>query len=107
MNLIKLAMAILLAAAVVYIALVLMKRSRSDSSRLDLEDLLLGDDGKMSKAAAVMMGAFAMTTWLMIFLTLNNKMTEGYLAIYVGAWIAPSVARLITAPRAGGQEKGA
>lgn len=103
MNLIKLAMAILLACVIVYIAFVLVKRSRSSNSALNLEDLLLGDDGKMSKAAAVMMGSFAMTTWLMIYLTLNNKMTEGYLSIYVGAWIVPSVVKLIKGPSPGAQ----
>ena len=73
----------------------LLKRDRSNSSRLNLDDLLLGDDGKISKAAAVMLGAFIATTWMMVYLTLQGKMTEGYLGIYVAAWIAPTVTRLV------------
>lgn len=102
MNLIKLAMAIILAVLFLAIAFTLMRKSRDLHSRIDLEDLLIGDDGKLSKAAAVMMGAFAMTTWLMIYLTLNGKMTEGYLSIYVGAWIVPTVVKLIKGPESQG-----
>jgi hypothetical protein len=91
-KILMIAALILVITAIIY---VLIKRDRSIASHINLEDLLLGEDGKLSKAAAVMMGAFAMTTWLMVYLTLGNKMTEGYLAIYVGAWIAPTVARLI------------
>lgn len=72
----------------------LIRRSRKVESKIDLDDLVLGDDGKLSKAATVMLGAFGLTTWLMVYLALNGKMTEGYLAIYVGAWIAPTVTKL-------------
>ena len=97
MNQTKIFMAAILVVVVASIIFVLVKRDRSIASAINLEDLLLGDDGKLSKAAAVMMGAFAMTTWLMVYLALNAKMTEGYLAIYVGAWIAPTVTKLIIA----------
>lgn len=97
MNQIKILMIAALILAIIAIVYVLIKRDRSSVSDINLEDLLLGDDGKLSKAAAVMMGAFIMTTWLMVYLALGSKMTEGYLAIYVGAWIAPTVTRLIIA----------
>jgi hypothetical protein len=78
----------------------LAKRDRSTASRLNFDDLLLGEDGRMSKAAVVMLGAFAMTTWLMIYLALTDHMSEGYLVIYVGAWITPTVAKLFaTSPK--------
>lgn len=95
MNPTKILMTVALVIVIAAIIFVLIKRDRSSSSQINLEDLLIGDDGKLSKAAAVMLGAFAMTTWLMVYLALGGKMTEGYLAIYVGAWIAPTVARLI------------
>lgn len=97
MNYTKILMVAVLLTTVFSIVGMLIRRDRSTVSAINLEDLLLGEDGKLSKAAAVMMGAFAMTTWLMVYLTLNAKMTEGYLAIYVGAWIAPTVTRLIMA----------
>jgi hypothetical protein len=78
----------------------LVNRDKSAGSRLLLDDLLLGDDGKWSKAATVMLGAFSVTTWMMVYLTLRDKITEGYLGIYVAAWIAPTVTRLVTGPKA-------
>jgi hypothetical protein len=95
MNYTKLLMVMALILLTAGLTAALVRRDRSSSSGVNLEDLLLGDDGKLSKAAAVMMGAFAMTTWLMVYLALSGKMTEGYLAIYVGAWIAPTVTKLI------------
>lgn len=92
----KLGMVLALCLIVALISFVLWRRDRSAASKIDLEDLLLGDDGKLSKAAAIMMGAFAFTTWMMGYLTLMGKMTEGYAAIYVGAWITPTVVKLVT-----------
>lgn len=71
------------------------KRDKSEASKLNLDDLLLGDDGRMSKAAAVMFGAFGLTTWMMVVLTLRDKMSEGYFGLYSAAWITPTVAALI------------
>lgn len=85
------ALAVLLVVAVIS----LRRRDRCSSSPLKLEDLLLGDDGRLSKAAAVMMGAFALTSWAIAYLALNDKLTEGYFAAYLGAWVAPTVTALI------------
>lgn len=91
-KIVMIAVMVIIIAALIFS---LIKRDRSISSKINLEDLLIGEDDKVSKAAAVMMGAFAMTTWLMVYLAMSGKMTEGYLAIYVGAWIAPTVTKLI------------
>lgn len=94
----KLIAALALLLVILVISWMLHRHDRDTASRLNLEDLLIGDDGRLSKAAAVMMGAFGLTTWLMAYLALTGKMTEGYLAIYVGAWIAPTVAVIIKKP---------
>lgn len=94
----KIYMTIALLVMIGLVVLTLLHSNRSFTSKLNLEDLLLGEDGKISKAAAVMMGSFLMTTWLMIYLTLNGKMTEGYFTIYCGAWIIPTVTKLIKGP---------
>lgn len=94
----KLIAASVLIIVILIVGWLLHRRDADDKSKLNLEDLLLGEDGRLSKAAAVMMGAFALTTWLMAYLALTGKMTEGYLAIYVGAWIAPTVTTLIKRP---------
>ncbi len=84
----------------IYIGRVLIRLSRQPDqvSKINLEDLLLGDDGKMSKSAFVMMIALITTTWMMIYLTMAGQMTEGYFGLYSTAWIVPTVARLIWNP---------
>lgn len=94
MNL-KLAMIVILAILLIVFMVSLVRRARCASSRISLDDLLIGEDGRLSKAAAVMMGAFAMTTWLIVYLALTGKITEGYFTAYLGAWVAPTVARVI------------
>jgi hypothetical protein len=63
---------------------------------------LFSENGRASKGAVVMLGAFAATTWFFVYYTLAEKMTEGYFGLYAAAWIAPVVARMVTnAPPAG------
>ena len=87
--------AVSLAIVVLLLVFGLLRRSKMINSAIDIDDLLLGDDGKISKAAAVMMGSFILTSWIMVKLTLTEHMTEGYLTVYVGAWIVPAVTKLI------------
>lgn len=96
----KVIMALLFALAVLLIWRALAHRSTLAISNIDLDDLLLGEDGRLSKAAAVMMGAFGVTTWIMVYMTLQGKMTEGYFAAYMAAWVGPTVTKLIVGARA-------
>jgi hypothetical protein len=73
----------------------LLRRDRDEASKISFDDLLLDPDGRMSKSAIVMFGSFAMTTWVIIYLTLAGKMTEGYMGLYLTAWVAPAVTKLI------------
>lgn len=90
---------------VIAIISVLWHRDKSSASKIDFDTLLLDVDGRMSKSAIVMFGSFGMTTWMMVFLTLEGKMSEGYLTIYGGLWIIPAVTKLIkgTPPPSGAQ----
>jgi len=94
-ELAKYIMPAVLALLVLLIARTLLRRDKDSASKINLEDLLLGDDGKLSKGAIVLLGAFAMTTWLMVYLALTGKMTEGYFGLYGTLWIAPVCVRLI------------
>lgn len=91
----KVGMTISLLLILLFIVRVMFRRDKDPESKINLDDLLIGDDGKVSKAAVVLLGAFLMTTWVIIHLTLMDKLTEGYLTIYAGAWIAPTVTKLI------------
>lgn len=57
---------------------------------------LLMENGKVSKSSAVFMGTFAVTSWVMISLTLDGKMTEGYLGAYGAMWVAPIISRMFS-----------
>lgn len=85
--------------ALLLVALLIMRaltrRDKDNASLINLEDLLIGDDGKISKAAAVMFGAFALSTWVIVYLTTSGKLTEGYFTAYLAAWVAPTVTKLV------------
>lgn len=73
----------------------LERRSKDKKSRINLDDLLIGDDGKASKAAFVMHGSFVVTSWIVIYQTLNKSISDITFAAYVGAWVVPAVSRII------------
>jgi hypothetical protein len=84
-----------LAISIVAILWLLERRNKSAASKIHLDDLLIGQDGKASKAAFVMGGSFIVTTWVIIFQTLNKTLTDTTFAAYVGAWVLPAVTALI------------
>jgi len=94
MNL-KLVMMVVLGIVLIVAVISLRRRDRCSSSAIKLEDLLIGEDGRLSKAAAVMMGSFALTSWVIAYLAVNDKLTEGYFTAYVAAWVAPTVTALV------------
>lgn len=75
----------------------LTRHSKNSSSTFSFDDLLT-ENGKTSKAACVMFGAFALTTWCIVFLAVNEKLTEGYFTAYLAAWVAPTVAKILKGP---------
>jgi len=91
-------MLLVLALLVLLIMWALARRNKNQASKISLDDLLIGDDGKMSSPKAVMFGSFAMTTWTIIYLTINDKLTETYFGAYLAAWVVPAVTALIKRP---------
>lgn len=85
----------ILAIAVLLILWTLERRSKSNESKFHFDDLLLDENGKTSKAACVMFGSFGVTTWCIVYLAANDKLTEGYFGAYLTAWVAPIVANII------------
>lgn len=77
--------------------LVLLSMWRAHRSRLvdfNLFDLLT-ENGKVSKIAVSYMLVLGVTTWVIIWLTVRDKLTEGYFAAYGGLWVAPLVAKVV------------
>jgi hypothetical protein len=91
----KVIMSVVLVGMVVAALWTITRRDRNSRSGIKWDDLLLGEDGRLSKAAVVMMGAFALTTWMMVYLTLTDKMSEGYFTIFGALWATPAVTKLI------------
>lgn len=73
----------------------LERRNKDKKSKINLDDLLVGDDGKASKAAFVMHGSFVLTSWVVIYQTLNKTLTDMTFGLYVASWVAPTVTKLI------------
>lgn len=82
-----------LVVALVSVAWYLIGRSRSRSSRIDLEDLLLGDDARFSTSKLVLLGSWMMATWLIVYLAVSDKLTEGYFGLYTAAFVVPTIAQ--------------
>lgn len=73
-----------------------MYRAQRDKKfkEFNLFDLLM-EHGRLSRIACVFLGSFLTTSWIMVRLTLDGKMTEGYLAGYGALWVAPIVAKIL------------
>lgn len=84
-------------AALLIVALVILwsfyRAQRDPDFRFDLFDLLM-ENGKVSRIAFAFMCTLGCTTFLMVRLTIDGKMTEGYFGLYSASWIAPIIAKL-------------
>lgn len=89
--------ALLVALAVALaVAITLRKMHADPTSTFDLRDLLM-ENGRVSKAAAVMMGSFVLTSWVLAYCTLTDKHVEVIFGLYIATWVTPVLARLIKA----------
>lgn len=89
--------AILLALLALAAALVLWSMWRAHRSRLldfNLFDLIT-ENGRVSKIAVSYMLVLGVTTWVIVWLTVRDKLTEGYFTAYGALWVAPLVAKVV------------
>lgn len=88
-------------AALLIVALVVAwsfyRAHRNKDFTFNVFDLIM-ENGKLSKIACLVMGAFIVHTWIMVRLTFDLKMTEGYLTIYGATWAAPLIVRMFSKP---------
>ena len=84
-------------AALLIVSLVILwsfyRAQRDPEFHFDLFDLLM-ENGKVSRLAFAFMCTLGVTSFLMIRLTIDQRMTEGYFGLYSAAWIAPIIAKL-------------
>lgn len=93
-------------AALLIVALVIAwsvyrAHTRKDSGfdAFNVLDLLM-EGGRVSRLACAFMVTLVVTSWIMVRLTLDAKMTEGYIIGYGGMWVAPIIAKLFSGPPA-------
>lgn len=57
---------------------------------------LLTENGKASKTAVILLGAFVSTTWAFLYSTLETGEADSTLLLtYGGLWVAPILARIL------------
>lgn len=56
---------------------------------------LIMENGRVSKIAVAFMGVLMVTTWIMVDLQVNGKLTEGYFTIYGTMWVSPLIAKVV------------
>lgn len=93
MNITDIYMYIVLASFAALVAISLWRLQRRPGNDFDMLDLLM-ENGRVSRLACAFALALAVTSWIMIKLTVDSKMTEGYLGIYGSMWVAPILTRM-------------
>ena len=87
--------------ALLIIALVIAwsvyRAHRNQENTFDVFDLLM-ENGRLSRIACAFMVTLIATTWIMVRLTFDGKMTEGYFIGYGGMWVAPIIAKMFGTP---------
>ena len=88
----------LLALALVSIGYII-RQSRDGNSPLALEDLLLerGPDGtkQLSKIAFYLLGAFVVSSWVVVHQTIIGTLTDVTFGAYTAAWVMPLLTKIV------------
>lgn len=83
-----------LAVAAALLIVTFWRAHRDTLAQFNAFDLIM-EEGRVNRIALCFMVAFAVTTWVIVFLALRDKLTEGYLTSYGIMWVAPLVTKVI------------
>ena len=90
--------ALLIVALVIAWSFYRAHRSKDGSfANVNLLDIIM-ENGRPSRIACAFMATLLVTSWVIVRLTIENKMTEGYFIGYGGMWVAPIIARMFGTP---------
>jgi hypothetical protein len=77
----------------------LIRQSRNGNSPIDIEDLLLerGPDGtkQLSKIAFYLLGAFLVSSWVVVYQLTLGTLTDVTFGAYLAAWVAPLITKIV------------
>jgi len=90
-NIPKTAFAVIIILLVI-LAIILAYRATHSTSRFSFEDAFLDENGKTSHARIAYFVALMVSTWAFTYMTMEDKLTEWFMTIYVGAWVIGGVA---------------
>ena len=93
----------ILLAAFAFIVLVSLWRFQRADNHFDLLDLLM-ENGRVSRLAAAFSVTLVITSWIMLKLAVDGKLTEGYLGIYGTMWVSPIIAKMFAVSPASDKE---
>lgn len=68
---------------------------RNSEFSFNVFDIIM-EGGRVSKTSCILMGSFFVISWIMIRLTLDGKMSEGYLGLYGAVCFSPVLVRIFT-----------
>ena len=69
------------------------RAQRNPNFAFDLFDLIM-ENGRVSKVAVAFMITLAVTSWIVLRMTIDGKMTELIFGAYGAMWVAPLCAKL-------------
>lgn len=71
---------------------ILWRAQKSRTSPIDLAHLLVDRDGHTSLRQAGECLALLVTSWIVLWLTVSDKLTEGIFGVYIVAWVLRTLA---------------
>ena len=83
----------LLAVIVAGVAVSFYRYQKNPDNTFNILDLMM-ENGRVSRLAVAFLLTLVVTSWVMIKLTVDGKMTEGYLMAFGGMWIAPIISKM-------------
>lgn len=86
--------AILLVLMIIIIAISLYITHRNCDTTFDLTDLITYK-GRVDNAKFCQIGAFFLSSWVIYYMTLNNRLTEWAFGLYMAAWVGARVASML------------
>lgn len=87
-------MLVVLGVAALLVVVSFWRAHRDALKQFNAFDLIM-ENGRVSKIALAFMIAFGVTTWIVVYLTVRDKMTEGLFLAYGGMWVVPLVAKVV------------
>ena len=74
------------------------RAQKDHTSTFNLFDLLM-ENGKLSKVSVAFMITLCVTSWAMLRMVIDGKLTDGIFMGYGAMWVAPLVAKLYSVPK--------